>query len=471
MSIIADTLQRLQTQTKSEVTDTNLPPSLVLPARGKREPGWHCRPSPLKFWLVGIGMAIGLSSLGLGTYWIGLHLEFGMPTEAAPSPSQRLALSDSSPLLRIQPVDLPFAEATRIPAADPVENLPSSIIQEPVEESSTPQNGASTKQSSPLNVEHALPTPSIVNTFVSAGPATQSMVSPPDHPEQKTVATPVSTPNQATDLPPTHQIADPKEIPTSLPDTFVAQTDQSDSNLVESEAVNEIGTLIRLEAALDKEQISLAELSSTTPQVMKNPPLHSNTTALPLENQRPQQRAQVTDPAQRSPANRLHHGQQLIRTGEYEEAQAILSPLFNDPPVGWEPWFWMGTAYLGRGQLEQADQYFLSGLARNDKIPQLWIQRALVAQQQGNYQLAVHELRQAEALQSDLPHIHLNMGYAYERMGNNRLANQYFGRFLQLTEGQPEFFSIREKLFARLTSMTKPPVSTTDSPSSLLADR
>jgi tetratricopeptide (TPR) repeat protein len=126
---------------------------------------------------------------------------------------------------------------------------------------------------------------------------------------------------------------------------------------------------------------------------------------------------------------------------------------------------------LGTGQLEEADQYFLSGLARNDKVPQLWIQRALVAQQQGSYQLAVHELRQAETLQPDLPHIHLNMGYAYERMGNNRLANQYFGKFLQLTEGEPEFFSIRKKLFARLTSMTKPPVSTTDSPTSLLADR
>ena len=124
MSIIADTLQRLQTQTKSEVTETTHQPPLILPARVRRDPGWHCRPSPLKFWLVGIGMAIGLSSLGLGTYWIGLHLEFGMPTEASLSPGQRMALSDSSPLLRIQPVDLPFVEATGIPAADPVENLP-----------------------------------------------------------------------------------------------------------------------------------------------------------------------------------------------------------------------------------------------------------------------------------------------------------------------------------------------------------
>jgi Flp pilus assembly protein TadD len=163
------------------------------------------------------------------------------------------------------------------------------------------------------------------------------------------------------------------------------------------------------------------------------------------------QTVQEPIPVQLSLTNRLRQAQQLIQAGNYEEAISGLSPLFNDPPVNWEPWFWMGTAYLGEGNLEQADQYFLSGLARDDKIPQLWIQRALVAQQQGNYQLAVHELRQAEALQPDLPHIHLNMGYAYEKLGNDRLANEYYAKLLKLSEGNPAFFSIRKKLYARFT--------------------
>ena len=171
---------------------------------------------------------------------------------------------------------------------------------------------------------------------------------------------------------------------------------------------------------------------------------------------------QTTLPLQPSPANRLRHAQQLIQTGKYEDAVALLSPLFHDPPVKWQPWFWMGTALLGQEDWEQADQFFLSGLARNDKIPQLWVQRALVAQQRGNYQLAIHELRQAESLEADLPHIHLNMGYAYEHLGNDRLANQYYGKFLKLSEGNPEFFPIRKKLFARLTQQipTKKSLST-----------
>ena len=416
-------------------------------------------------------MAIGLSSLGLGAYWIGLHLDFGMPTEASPFPSQRMALSNSSPLVETPPVESPSSEATQIPTADPVENLPISAAQDSEEKSSRPQESASPTQSSPLNVEHALPTQPVGDNPAFSAPAPPLITPTFDPSQQKTVTTSLSTPHKTTNLSPKDQSTVPKDVGPSLPATLIAQTEQPDFDLVESPSVNEAGTLIPLEAGLGEEKSNLDELTTTTALVIDEPSVPMTTTALTLNNEESQGNAQGTDLTQGSPANWLHHAQELIQTGKYEEAQAMLSPLFHDPPVSWEPWFWMGTAYLGAGQLEQADQYFLSGLARNDKIPQLWIQRALVAQQQGSFQLAVHELRQAEALQPDLPHIHLNMGSAYERMGNHRLANQYFGRFLQLTEGQPEFFSTRKKLFARLTSMTKTQASTTDNPLSLRGER
>ncbi len=416
-------------------------------------------------------MAIGLSSLGLGAYWIGLHLDFGMPTAASPFPSQHVALPNSSPPSEIPPVESPSSETTQIPTADPVENLPISAAQQPDEESPTSQESASMKPSSPLALEHTPPKSSMGNSPASSAPAAELITPTFDYPYQKTLASPLSTAHKTLNLSPINPSTDAKEIATSPPVTVLAQTEQPDSDLVESASVNKTGTLIPLEADLEGEKINLDELATTSALVIDEPSVPVNTTALTLKNEGSQGNAQITVPVQRSPDNWLHHAQELIQTGKYEEAQAMLVPLFHDPPVTWEPWFWMGTAYLGAGQLEQADQYFLSGLARNDKVPQLWIQRALVAQQQESYQLAVHELRQAEALQPDLPHIHLNMGYAYERMGNNRLANQYFGRFLQLTEGQPEFFSIRKKLFARLTSMTKTQASPTDKPLSLRGER
>lgn len=464
MSIIADTLQRLQTQTKSEGTETTQQAPLVLPPKVRREPGWHRRPSPLKFWLMGIGMAIGLSSLGMGAYWIGFHLDFGMPTEASSLPRQRLAFLHSPPLSETPPADSISLEARQIPTADPVERLPVSAAQEPDEELPAPQVGDSMEPSSPLKVEHAHPTKSAGETPASSAPATPLITSTSDDPQQKTVGTSLSTAHTTTDLAPNPPGTDPKKIVISPPVTVLAQAEQHDSDLVEFSFVNETSTLSPLEADLGEEQINLDELTTPSSHVIDEPSAPVNMTALTIKKEGFQVNAQNTDPPQRPPANGLHRARELIQNGEYKEAQAMLSPLFHDPPVTWEPWFWMGTAYLGAGQLDQADQYFLSGLARNDKVPQLWIQRALVAQQQGSFQLAVHELRQAEALQPDLPHVHLNMGYAYERMGNNRLANQYFGRFLQLTEGQPEFFATRKKLFARLTSMTKAQDSTTDTP-------
>ncbi|GJL57573.1 MAG: hypothetical protein NPIRA03_04300 [Nitrospirales bacterium] len=449
MSIIADTLQRLQTQAKNETTETTQQAPLVLPARVRREPGWHRRPSPLKFWLIGMGMAIGLCSLGMTAYWIGFHLDIGMPTEASSFARQPVALLQSPPLSETPPGPSVSFEGSQIPIADPVESLPVSAAQEPDEELPTSQDSASIEPSSPLNVKPALPTQPAGETPDSTVPATRLIPSTSDEPQQKTVATAISISHNTTDLAPTHPITDPKEIGNTPAVLALAQTEQPDSVIVEFASVDETDTPIPLEADPEEVKGNPDEPTTTTSLVIDEPSAPVNTTALPLKNERFQMDNPDLGPPQQSPANWLHRARELIQNGEYHEAQAILSPLFHDPPITWEPWFWMGTAYLGAGQLEEADQYFLSGLARNDKVPQLWIQRALVAQQQGSFQLAVHELRQAEALQPDLPHIHLNMGYAYERMGNNRLANQYFVKFLQLTEGQPEFFSIRKKLFAR----------------------
>jgi len=239
------------------------------------------------------------------------------------------------------------------------------------------------------------------------------------------------------------------ELPTSTTehpatDIAIAIADQKDEL--------EAPSLVAM--SLEEEIIQTEELVKTSKALINPAHRSANFAALKAHRESRNHDVQPAVPLQPSPANQLSHAQQLIRSGEYEDAVALLFPLFHDPPVKWQPWFWMGTALLGKGDMEQADQFFLSGLARNDKVPQLWIQRALVAQQRGDYQLAIHELRQAESLEADIPHIHLNMGYAYEQLGNDRMANQYYGKFLKLSEDQPAFFSTRKKLFARLTRQT-----------------
>jgi len=452
MSIIAETLQRLQKQTPREGSDAPDSPSIVVPTRGKREPGWHTPPSRVKFWLFGIGMTIGLSGLGLFAYWIGFNLDFGMSTYASPRINQSIGLSDSSSVSEFPPIDLPPLKSVQMPSPNSVQDSPSSVAQQLGGKSSTIQEVASALILNPPNVANSLPGLSAVETSVSSEETSaQSPLRTPRKPHQRTVQKNVSITKSAKELSPKKESNEPKIVATSLPTASLPQAETPGSKGVGSDEFGEPEPHIQAEVALEEERISMEEFSSTSQQIIGDTPLPSNTTAMIPKKGEPNETGQTPVPAQVSSGNRIRQAQQLIQAGNYEEAVSILSPLFKNPPVNWEPWFWMGTALLGQNELEEADQFFLSGLARNDKIPQLWIQRALVAHQRGEYQLAIHELRRAESLDAALPHTHLNMGFAYEKLGNDRLANEYYAKFMKLSEGNPAFFSIRKKLFARFT--------------------
>ena len=451
MSIIADTLQRLQTQANGEGSDTPASQSIVIQSRGKREPGWHTRPSRLKFWLAGLGMAIGLSGLGVVAYWIGFHLDFGLSTYASPRTSQSMSLSGSSPILETSPFDSPLSESVQMPVAGPIQEGTSSASLQPGGELSTTQDAASTSTPFPPHTDNPLPTPPVVETPVYSETAAQSLSPTPHAPPQKTAPKNVSHTNNVIEISSKKEGAEPRTTSTGLPAAPPTQSGNPGSPLLESGAFDVTEQPMPIEIALEEERLSREESSSISHLAIEDPPLISHTTAMIPNKEKPLQTAQPPVSVQQSPTNWLNQAQQLIQAEKYEEAHAVLYPLFEDPPVNWEPWFWMGTALLGQSHLEQADQYFLSGLARNDKIPQLWIQRALVAHQRGEYQLAIHELRRAESLDAALPHVHLNMGYAYEKLGNERLANEYYAKFLKLSEGIPAFFSIRKKLYARFS--------------------
>lgn len=451
MSIIADTLQRLQQQTPREESDAPENPSIVIPPRGKREPGWHTTPSRLKFWLAGIAMAIGLSGLGLASYWIGFNLDFGMSTYASPGTNQSISPSVSAPIPEVPPIDSPFSEAMEMPAPYSVQDSPSLASQQPEGESSRIQDAASAQTPNPPNTDNPLPAPLVVETPVSSEAAVQSLSATPRKPQQRIVPMNVSTPNSGIKISHLPESAEPKIASTSLRVASLPQSDKPASEPGESEKFDVAETPIPVEIAWEEERMGTEEFSSIPTQSIDGMSFLPNTTAMIPKKDSLPQTAQETAPVQRSSTNRLPQARQLIQAGEYEEAVSLLSPLFKNPPVNWEPWFWMGTALLGQGHLEEADQFFLSGLARNDKIPQLWIQRALVAHQRGEYQLAIHELRRAESLDAAIPHTQLNMGYAYEKLGNDRLANEYYAKFLKLSEGNPAFFSIRKKLYARFT--------------------
>jgi len=437
MSIIADTLNRLQNPSRKITPEMVEEPSLrptFDQGEGARR---HLQHSGMKFWMIGIGIIIGLVGLALSTFWIGGHLDFGLSTNT------HALITDSSPMP-------PFPLQSDVQSTTPAT---SELIVATTSEPQIHREHTSPASKLPINrppTQNRSPAPTPMKSQLVVAPPEPTVLGGSFHQQAQ------STSEQSTDKD-SSQIAlseSSSKVPPALEELLHQPTPEVESqHIVESDIeepqTNHLGTVTSEAELIHKEEvITTAKLSTN--------PIHSPSSFTVLKGrQEAMNRAgQTTIPLQPSPANRLHHAQQLVQTGNYEEAVSLLSPLFHDPPIKWQPWFWMGTALLGKGDMEEADQFFLSGLARNDKVPQLWVQRALVAQQRGDYQLAIHELRQAESLDADLPHIHLNLGYAYERLGNDRLANQYYGKFLKLSEGQPAFFSTRKKLYARLTQPT-----------------
>lgn len=234
----------------------------------------------------------------------------------------------------------------------------------------------------------------------------------------------------------------PEADSSKLPSQAVASSEISPSDVQKTPAAP-IATPKPKTPAKEKPQV--AKLAPSEP-----PPSPPAVTPL-AESPKP---PQISTP--RVPKNattveaKLVRANYLIKKRRYGQAVTILQPLFIKPPGTWEPWFWLGTAQLGLGQLKEAEKSFIEGLARDTSVPQLWVQRALVSQQQGKFGEALESLRQAELLAPELPEVQLNLAYSLEIQGTIPLAVEHYNKFLALTEGQPAYHPARRKVLERV---------------------
>ena len=169
-----------------------------------------------------------------------------------------------------------------------------------------------------------------------------------------------------------------------------------------------------------------------------------------------QQKKDVIRPRNATPSEvKLARARHLIQTRRYAMAVTVLRPLFVTPPKTAEPWLWLGTAQLGLGQWEEARNSLVEGLARDATVPQLWVQRALVSQQQGRFGEALDALRQAELLAPKLPEVQLNLAYSLEALGERQVAVTHYRIFLTLTEGKHAYHATRKKVLDRIIRLEK----------------
>ena len=130
---------------------------------------------------------------------------------------------------------------------------------------------------------------------------------------------------------------------------------------------------------------------------------------------------------------RLLLGQLLTKAGEARKAIHVLTPLLDEQSPNWQAWFWAGSALLLSGDLSGAGQALDQALLRERQAPEIWIQRAIVAQEVGDAESAMRLLNAAARLAPDDARVMLNIAVVANALpGMTEATEVYYKRYRDL---------------------------------------
>ncbi len=180
--------------------------------------------------------------------------------------------------------------------------------------------------------------------------------------------------------------------------------------------------------------------------------------AAQAQGNRKQAIALLTELLKRTPEHaraRLMAGRLMVENGQYDAAWQVMRPLLKAESLDWKPWFWSGTAELMVGKLNEAARQFDEALARDGRVPEVWVHRALVAQQRGRYKVAYQLLREAEKLAPRSVQVLLNIGLTLDALGRRDAAIDYYRRYLVQTAGVSSQWQARKVVIKRIAEMER----------------
>jgi tetratricopeptide (TPR) repeat protein len=132
----------------------------------------------------------------------------------------------------------------------------------------------------------------------------------------------------------------------------------------------------------------------------------------------------------------LEKARRTLARGQYPQTLAILDTLSPVPEQRVDYWLLKGSAHLGLGQLDPAEQALESAQLMAPDNAQITVQRAILKQEKGDHPGALQILGDAATHHPDVPEIYLNQGYSRLELGDARDARRSFQVFLRLTEGR-----------------------------------
>ena len=151
---------------------------------------------------------------------------------------------------------------------------------------------------------------------------------------------------------------------------------------------------------------------------------------------------------------RIYYGRLLVKNGDGAKAISILQPLAKQNMNDWRLWFWLGTAQLINGELNNAAFSLDEALAREGDVVSLWVQRAIVEQERGNPNAAVHLLQIADNIEPGNSDVMVNYAYASELSGDINKAIIIYKHFLQITSSNPRYGRLRSQILFRLSQFS-----------------
>lgn len=149
----------------------------------------------------------------------------------------------------------------------------------------------------------------------------------------------------------------------------------------------------------------------------------------------------------------LSYGRLLVKNGKTAAAITLLKPLANENNGDWRPWFWLGSAQLMQQNLQAAAWSMDEALAREGSVVSLWVQRAVIEQELGNYQAAASLLQVADSIHPGHVDVMANYAYALEQLGEYDKALVVYRQFLRQSVASKQAGRLRSKVLGRLAQI------------------
>ena len=133
--------------------------------------------------------------------------------------------------------------------------------------------------------------------------------------------------------------------------------------------------------------------------------------------------------------------------GNYRNVINILKKYKQTLINTWEYHYWQSQAYIGLGQLKNADKTLDIGIEKDSQRALLWIQKGLIFQEKNNHQSAIDVFKKAEFLHLKPASLYLNMGYSAAVVNDLELANRAYNKYLSMTKNDPEYdYLVRQQV-------------------------